>query len=200
MSNPVLLRTYPDRLHAELASSFLESEGIESFVSSPSNLPGSYLIAEWGDGMIPHELKVAEEDLAAAQALLAETEMGLNDDEWDDESAPATEAAPTTEAPPSTDAVPSAEHAQYEQAFGVVNCMACQRPQDQDDPFFTTLRWIIGAAAAAYVLIIIAFTLLENTVIGILLGPLLFGGLLIARGYFVRHRCGNCGHYRKARR
>ena len=76
MSDPVVIRSYPDRLHAELARSVLEAEGVLAQVTTPSQLPGSYMIAEWGDGFIPHELRVAEEDVEAAEAILAETEAG----------------------------------------------------------------------------------------------------------------------------
>lgn len=199
MSNFVVLRTYPDKLHAELAASYLESEGIESFVSSPSQLPGSYLIAEWGDGMIPHELKVAEEDLAAAQAALAETEAGLDED-WDTDGdtdavsgSDAAEDAPaeTFEAKPTTD-----QHA------GAA-CPTCGGPRDADDPHFAKVRLAMNVMIGLFALAAVAFFFVSGSpyfAMTAVLWVALAGAFLVLRAYFIRSRCGGCGHYRVKRR
>lgn len=190
MSKHVVLRTYPDRLHAELARSFLESEDIESFVTSPSQLPGSYMIAEWGDGMIPHELKVAEEDLEAAAALLAETEVEMTDDD-DDWSNPSAPAGPSG-------AAPGAAPPQQQTPPDAASCTYCHESLDHDDARFTQLRYLLAGAGGSFVALMIAMTFLEQLGVGMLLTMTMFFVLLMMRGYFVRHRCGKCGHYRIA--
>lgn len=74
MSTPVLLRTYPDQIHAELARAFLDAEGIEANIEVPENAPPVEIFAEWGMGAVPHGLFVAQEDFDRADALLTETE------------------------------------------------------------------------------------------------------------------------------
>lgn len=74
MSTPVLLRTYPDQIHADLARSFLDSEGIDATVEVPENSAPVDIFAEWGMGAVPHGLFVAQEDYDRADALLKETE------------------------------------------------------------------------------------------------------------------------------
>lgn len=195
MSKMVVLRTYPDKLHAELACSYLESEGIESFVTSPSQLPGSYLIAEWGDGMIPHELKVAEEDLAAAQAALAETEVGIDED-WDEDAVSgsyAIEDAPKEEVLPplNTEAQPD----------GV--CATCGGPRDSDDPHFAKVRVMMNVLIGLFVVAAVAFFFVSGSpyfALTAVLWTVLAGVFLVFRAYFIRSRCGGCGHYRVKRK
>lgn len=190
MSTHVVLRTFPDRLHAELARTFLESEGIETFVSSPTNMPGSYMIAEWGDGLIPHELKVSDIELAEAESLLAGTEVDVDDSAWtaeeiggDSDSGTSEEAEPASTAPLAT-------------PDGV--CSACHGALDRDDQRFSQLRWGIGALAFIYIFGD-GLLLLVSEVPSILLAAIhmpLFLVLLALRGYFVRCTCGRCGRRR----
>ena len=179
MSKLVVLRTYPDRLHAELASSFLESEGIESHVSSPSQLPGSYLIAEWGDGLIPHELKVFEDDLQAAEDILAETETGESAIDDDENPLPAAE-----ETSPGTPGV----------------CRVCGGNPSRPDRIIDV--YIKGAIGATVLYIVVALACLPFTS-GInvwaalsILGFIIPTALFVVRGFFVRARCGFCGQLR----
>ena len=194
MSNLVVVRTYPDKIHADLASSYLESEGIESFVTSPSKLPGSYLIAEWGDGMIPHELKVAEEDLKAAEAALAETESGLAED-WDAD-------ADASNADHVTDTTPEAAAPAGASSPAPGLCPACGGPRDADDPRFVTVRRYLMALIALFAVLAVAFAVVSGTPYFALLAvswTVLAGVFLVLRAYFIRSRCGGCGHYRVRR-
>ena len=196
MSKLVVLRTYPDKLHAELAASYLESEGIESFVSSPSQLPGSYLIAEWGDGMIPHELKVAEEDLAAAQAALAETEMGIDED-WDEDDSASTDLGTDED----TDSQPEQPPLDAAQPDGV--CATCGGPRDSDDPHFAKVRMMMNVLIGLFVVAAVAFFFVSGSpyfALTAVLWTVLAGVFLVFRAYFIRSRCGGCGHYRVKRR
>lgn len=79
MPELIVLRTYPDRIHADLARSYLESQGIDAFVEAPANVLPVEIFAEWGMGAAPHTLKVAEADYAEADALLADTESAPAD-------------------------------------------------------------------------------------------------------------------------
>lgn len=178
MSKPFVLRTYADRLHAELARSVLESEGIEAFVSASEGMAGGYVTAYMGEGVTPHELQVPEEMAAEAEAILQETEAG----EWevDDEGEPVEHTA----------------------AAATSTCPVCHGPVAKDDATFTRI-WQGGVFAvvllfatwypASYLpapvpLIYDVATALVATL-----------GLWILRGYFVRARCGHCGRRRAAR-
>lgn len=81
MSDSVLLRTFPDPIQAEMARSFLESEGIVAEVEDSAKLHAPSSV--YGQSIFPIELRVAEADLAAAEALLKQTDAGdfeINDD------------------------------------------------------------------------------------------------------------------------
>ncbi len=179
MSNLVVLRSYPDRLHAELARSFLEAEGIEAFVSSPSQLPGSYLIAEWGDGIVPHELKVVEEDLPAAEEALAETEAG----DWaiDDDENPVPPPAPSV-------------------GESSALCPACEGdPENGDRAIVLSVKGAIWATGlyVAVALAFLPFTKPLNVWLALsILGMIIPVVLFVVRGFFVRARCGYCGQMR----
>jgi hypothetical protein len=181
MSDYVVLRTYPDRLHAELARSFLEAEGIETLVSSPSQMPGSYLIAEFGDGMVPHELKVAKEDLADAEAALAETE----DIVWTDD-----EDVDASGDPVAQPGVPEG------------TCSACGGPKAEDDPGIRGVRIVVLCVLAMVFLLAVTMVFLPGAgaaLIGGIAGMILLPSAMYARYYFMSKRCAYCGHRRMAR-
>lgn len=174
MSQPVVLRTYADRLHAELARSVLEAEGIEAFVAPSEGMAGTYVNAYMGEGITPHELRVAEPLAAEAEAVLKETEGG----EWeiDDDGIPQEpDAVPTTPA-------------------GV--CPVCKGSLEGDDPGFTAI-WRMGVVGIILLFVTwypasflpapipLIYDLATSLVI-------LFG-LWVLRGFFVRSRCGHCG-------
>lgn len=197
MSNLVVLRSYPDRIHAEFACSYLESEGIDAVVCTPSEQPEGYLIAEWGEGGLPHELKVAEEDQAAAEAALAETERA----DWDLDDAD--DVAPPTRPP--ADAAPNAKMTDAAAPLQSGEEVTAVCPACGGDPARGDRAIVLGVKGAfwgtgLYVVIALAclpFTEALNVWLALsILGMIIPVALFVVRGFFVRARCGGCGQMR----
>lgn len=178
MSKLVALRNFPDRIHAELVRTFLESEEFYADVAVSSGLPGEYLALEIGLGACPHEIAVYEDDLQDADALLLDVERGLFaiDDEGEPES-------------PSIAA----------RALEDSRCPVCGGDLQREDHRVTGIRnraQYLFIAGIVYAIGGLVLQLWLTEIIGVLLTICFYPGIWFLRAYCIYARCGRCGLHR----
>lgn len=147
MSGHIVLRTYPDRLHAELASSFLDSEGIRVVCLQPVAVAGELHDCGMGRWHHPARAKGGEGGPERSGRRVGGDGERRERYCWadDDDVSPAQDAdAPATSDESIVRATPAA------MLEGI--CTNCGGPADCDDTSFTRLRRFALAIFGLYFL------------------------------------------------